>query len=83
MGPLHEFYQTLPTLNLSRVVGQGGETAFCVFAAPACGWTDLATPRRVRNALHRAWSLPARETALGERRVPPPLSLANRYAALS
>jgi mannose-1-phosphate guanylyltransferase len=83
MGPLHEFYQTLPTLNLSRVVGQGGETAFCVFAAPACGWTDLATPRRVRNALHRAWSLPARETALGERRMPAPLSLANRYAALS
>jgi mannose-1-phosphate guanylyltransferase len=82
-GPLHQFYQTLPTLNLSRVVGQGGETAFCVFAAPACGWTDLATPRRVRNALHRAWSLPARETALGERRVPAPLSLANRYAALS
>jgi mannose-1-phosphate guanylyltransferase len=82
-GHLHEFYQTLPALNLSRVVGQGGETAFCVFAAPACGWTDLATPRRVRNALHRAWSLPTREPVGGERRVPAPLSLANRYAALS
>jgi mannose-1-phosphate guanylyltransferase len=82
-GPLHEFYQTLPTLNLSRVVGQGGETAFCVFAAPACGWTDLATPRRVRNALHRAWSLPTREPVGGERRAPAPLSLANRYGALS
>lgn len=82
-GPLHEFYQTLPALNLSRVVGQGGEAAFCVFAAPACGWTDLATPRRVRNALHRAWSLPTREPVGGERRVPAPLSLANRYAALS
>jgi mannose-1-phosphate guanylyltransferase len=82
-GHLHEFFQTLPALNLSRVVGQGGETAFCVFAAPACGWTDLATPRRVRNALHRAWSLPAREPVSSERRVPAPLSLANRYAALS
>lgn len=82
-GHLHEFYQALPALNLSRVVGQGGETAFCVFAAPACGWTDLATPRRVRNALHRAWSLPTREPVGGERRVPAPLSLANRYAALS
>lgn len=82
-GPLHEFYQTLPALNLSRVVRQGGEAAFCVFAAPACGWTDLATPRRVRNALHRAWSLPTREPVGGERRVPAPLSLANRYAALS
>jgi mannose-1-phosphate guanylyltransferase len=82
-GHLHEFYQTLPALNLSRVVGQGGEAAFCVFAAPACGWTDLATPRRVRNALHRAWSLPTREPVVGERRAPPSLSLANRYAALS
>jgi hypothetical protein len=67
-------------LELSHVAGQGGETAFGVFTAPACGWTDLATPRRVGNALHRLWSSPNRESALGERRAPAVLSLANRYA---
>jgi len=80
---LHEFYQKLPVLNLSQVVGRGGETGFCVFAAPACGWTDLATPRRVSNALHRLWSSPHRESVVGQRRAPALLSLANRYAAFS
>ena len=80
---LHEFYQNLPALNLSQVVGRGDETAFCVFAVPACGWTDLATPRRVRNALHRLWSSPTPEQVISERRAPAALSLANRYAALS
>jgi mannose-1-phosphate guanylyltransferase len=82
-GDLLEFYRKLPVLNLSQVVGQGGETGFCVFAAPACGWTDLATPRRVSNALHRLWSSPHREPLVGGRRVPALLSLANRYAAFS
>jgi mannose-1-phosphate guanylyltransferase len=82
-GDLHEVYRKLPVLNLAQVVGQGGEAGFCVFAAPACGWTDLATPRRVSNALHRLWSSPHREPLLGGRRVPGVLSLANRYVASS
>jgi mannose-1-phosphate guanylyltransferase len=80
---LHEVYQKLPVLNLSQVVGQGGEAGFCVFAAPACGWTDLATPRRVSNALHRLWSSPHREPLVGGRRAPALLSLANQYTASS
>jgi mannose-1-phosphate guanylyltransferase len=82
-GHLHKFYQTLPVLNVSQVVGQGSETAFCVFAVPACGWTDLGTPRRVSNALHRLWSSPDREAVVGGRGALAPLSLANRYRALS
>jgi mannose-1-phosphate guanylyltransferase len=80
---LHDLYRRLPVLNLSQVVGEGGETGFCVFAAPPCGWTDLATPRRVSNALHRLWSSPDRELLVGGRRAPALLSLANRYAAFS
>jgi mannose-1-phosphate guanylyltransferase len=82
-GELHDLYRRLPVLNLSQVVGEGGETGFCVFAAPPCGWTDLATPRRVSNALHRLWSSPDRELLVGGRRAPALLSLANRYAAFS
>jgi mannose-1-phosphate guanylyltransferase len=82
-GDVQEVYRKLPVLNLSQVVGQGGETGFCVFAAPACGWTDLATPRRVSNALHRLWSSPHREPLVGGRRAPALLSLANRYTAFS
>lgn len=51
-GRLHELYRKLPALNLSDLAGQGGETAFCVLAVPACGWTDTAAPRRVSAALH-------------------------------
>ncbi len=79
---LHELYQSLPMLDLAQVVEPGRERAFCVFAAPACGWTDLATPRRVSNALHRLWLSPHREPVLGERRAPALLSLANRHVAL-
>jgi mannose-1-phosphate guanylyltransferase len=82
-GPLRAFYQNLPVLNLSHVVGQGSETAFCVFAVPACGWTDLATPLRIRNALQRLWSSPYREPVGGGSPAPAPFSLANRYTALS
>jgi hypothetical protein len=82
-GPHHESYQKLPVLNLSQVVEQGREAAFCVFAAPACGWTDLATPRRVSNALHRLWSSPHREPIVGQRRAPALLSLADRYMGSS
>jgi mannose-1-phosphate guanylyltransferase len=82
-GILDEFYHNLPVLNLAHVIRQGSETAFCVFAVPACGWTDLATPLRIRNALHRLWSAPYREPVVGGPGAPAPLSLANRYSALS
>jgi mannose-1-phosphate guanylyltransferase len=77
---LAEFYQNLPTLDWAQVGGPGSEAAFCVFTAPACGWNDLATPRRVGNALQRIWSSPDREPLVGARTAPPPLNLAAGYS---
>jgi mannose-1-phosphate guanylyltransferase len=76
---LAEFYQNLPTLDWGQVGGQGSEAAFCVSTAPACGWSDLATPRRVGNALQRVWSSSDREPLVGARGTPPPLNLAAGY----
>jgi mannose-1-phosphate guanylyltransferase len=76
---LAQFYQNLPNLDWGQVSGQGSEAAFCVFTAPACGWSDLATPRRVGNALQRIWSSPDREPLVGARDAPPPLNLAAGY----
>ena len=81
-GHLQRSYENLPVRDVTQLVSQGGETAFCVFVAPACGWTDLATPRRVSNALHRLWSSPHRSSVVGERRAPGVLSLASHRAAL-
>ena len=77
---LAEFYRNLPTLDWGELGGQGSEAAFCVFTASACGWSDLATPRRVGNALQRIWSSPDREPLVGTRGAPPPLNLAAGYA---
>jgi hypothetical protein len=77
---LDEFYAHLPTLDFSCSVVQGAESALCVFTAPACGWTDLGTPRRVKNALHRLWSAPQRGAYVATRHVPAFVNLAARYA---
>jgi mannose-1-phosphate guanylyltransferase len=80
---LDRFYEHLPTLDFSRSVVQGEESALCVFTAPACGWTDLGTPRRVKNALHRLWSAPQRRAVLATRHVPAFVNLATQYAQFS
>ena len=46
-------YRTLQTLDFSRDVLQGREQALRVLPVPACGWSDLGTPRRVAAALSR------------------------------
>jgi len=46
-------YSTLPTLDFSRDVLQGQETALRVLTVPACGWSDLGTPQRVAETLSR------------------------------
>ena len=54
---LHELYARLPTLDFSRDILQGIEAHLEVLAVPACGWSDLGTPRRIREVLHR-WPQP-------------------------
>lgn len=49
---LANLYQTLPTVDFSHDILEGAETALCVVTAPACGWTDLGTPKRVAGLVH-------------------------------
>jgi mannose-1-phosphate guanylyltransferase len=53
MSALRELYARLPIVDFSRAVMQGAESALHVSTAPACGWTDLGTPRRVARTLQR------------------------------
>jgi len=53
MSALKELYERLPVVDFSRAVMQGAESALRVHTAPACGWTDLGTPRRVARTLQR------------------------------
>ena len=46
-------YPQLPTLDFSGDVLQGQESRLRVLTVPACGWSDLGTPRRVAETLSR------------------------------
>lgn len=50
---LCELYSRLPELDFSRHIVAGQETRLGVFTVPACGWSDLGTPKRVGETLHR------------------------------
>ena len=55
VGPaaLRSLYDNLPSIDFSRSILQGAEGELRVIAAPACGWSDLGTPRRVLETLRR------------------------------
>ena len=50
---LTELYERLPTADFSRAVLQPAPETLRVITAPACGWSDLGTPRRVADTLRR------------------------------
>ncbi len=50
---LDNLYSRLPSLDFSRNILQGAESFLEVLSVPACGWSDLGTPRRIREVLHR------------------------------
>jgi mannose-1-phosphate guanylyltransferase len=50
---LTELYERLPVVDFSREVVQHGTMSLRVIRAPACGWNDLGTPRRVTETLRR------------------------------
>jgi mannose-1-phosphate guanylyltransferase len=50
---LAEHYQELPAADFSREVAQRAPQLLRVIRAPACGWSDLGTPRRVAEILRR------------------------------
>lgn len=50
---LTELYERLPAVDFSRAVVQHAPQTLRVITAPACGWNDLGTPRRVADTLRR------------------------------
>jgi mannose-1-phosphate guanylyltransferase len=83
MSAVRELYARLPVVDFSRAVMQGAEPALRVRSAPACGWTDLGTPRRVGRILQRfqlASAIRPPESALP---VMASVDLAAQYARLS
>lgn len=50
---LVDLYERLPVVDFSRAVVQQAPQTLRVITAPACGWTDLGTPRRVADTLRR------------------------------
>src|SRR5882672_9910209 len=50
---LTELYERLPCMDFSRAIVEGAEQRLRVLQAPACGWTDLGTPKRVAATLRR------------------------------
>jgi mannose-1-phosphate guanylyltransferase len=64
---LTELYEHLPVVDFSRAVIQHAPPqTLRVITAPACGWTDLGTPRRVADTLSKLADNAARPwTGLG------------------
>jgi mannose-1-phosphate guanylyltransferase len=79
---LNDLYARLEAVDFSRAVMQRFAQELRVVTAPACGWSDLGTPRRVGEVLSRLDRAPPRrhaETPLAAPRAP--INLAARAAA--
>jgi mannose-1-phosphate guanylyltransferase len=50
---LEALYLDLTLIDFSRAIVQGAEEKLRVIKAPACGWSDLGTPKRVADTLKR------------------------------
>ena len=50
---LAELYEQLPTLDFSRDILQRSPELLRVMTVPACGWSDLGTPKRVVETVSR------------------------------
>ena len=80
---LRELYEHLPTIDFSRAALQGTESMLRLLTAPACGWSDLGTPKRVAETLRR---LDRQDAPVGRARplrVPVLVNLAAQYARLT
>jgi mannose-1-phosphate guanylyltransferase len=50
---LAELYARSPAIDFSREILQRSADSLHVLKVPACGWSDLGTPRRVIETVHR------------------------------
>lgn len=74
-----DLYGRLPELDFSRHVLEGAEQSLRVLPVPACGWSDLGTPKRVTEALRRIESNERSHSSLDPKAY---LSLAAQHARL-
>jgi mannose-1-phosphate guanylyltransferase len=77
---LEEAYDDLPSIDFSRGILQGAEAQLRVVTAPACGWSDLGTPKRVAEALRRFEPAPTRRVSVA---MPAFINLAAQHARLA
>jgi len=74
-----EKYERLPEVDFSRHVLSGQESALRLMRVRPCGWSDLGTPRRVRETLRR---LPPRDYAAAVSRRSAYVNLAAQHERL-
>jgi mannose-1-phosphate guanylyltransferase len=76
---LIEMLETVPPLDFSKDVLQRCPEHLRVLRAPACGWSDLGTPRRVAQVFdsHAIWHA---QTDSNKHFASSPINLALRYA---
>jgi mannose-1-phosphate guanylyltransferase len=84
---LVDLYERLPVVDFSRAVVQQAPQTLRVITAPACGWTDLGTPRRVADTLRRlgdnaprAWTEPS---TVRHMPIPGVINLAAQHARVA
>ena len=53
MAAVTELYRRLPIIDFSRDIVAGQESRLRVLPVRPCGWSDLGTPKRVAEVLHR------------------------------
>jgi mannose-1-phosphate guanylyltransferase len=81
---LDELYDRLPTVDFSRTIVQDADSVLRLITAPACGWADLGTPRRVARVLEGLkWVTAGRGQRANSRPVGGLVDLATRYARLA
>jgi mannose-1-phosphate guanylyltransferase len=61
---LAALYERLPATDFSRDIVERCAAQLQVIQVPACGWSDLGTPRRVANVIDRAAAPPHQATSL-------------------
>ncbi|HEX9472798.1 MAG TPA: sugar phosphate nucleotidyltransferase [Steroidobacteraceae bacterium] len=76
---LRELYQRLPNVDFSRDIVAGAEQRLRVLRSPACGWSDLGTPKRVAATLQQPVPAPIRSRRPAPY-DPPLLNLALQFA---
>jgi mannose-1-phosphate guanylyltransferase len=75
-----DMYERLPHLDFSRDLLEGREERLRMVHVPACGWSDLGTPRRVGETLRRLRAGEHRRHNQSSR--PPYIDLAAQHAQM-